>query len=83
MTIVRIPATFADDRYWRELPMGTILRQTRTHWTCDMDADTLADLKGDADYYVDAWKNGGLDRSVHNIARSAERTLAAIERITT
>jgi len=54
MKLIRIPQTFFDDHYWRELPTPNIVKSTKQHyWIYANENDEgYVDLLDDADMYA-------------------------------
>lgn len=72
----RIAALFAMDHYDRGCgETDRVIRQTKNHYTVEMDAAGFSDMLTDADYY---WEFRGEMDGVQGICRSAKRVLDAL-----
>ena len=72
----RLAALFAMDHYDRGCGQNDrVIRETKTHYTVEMDADGFSDMLTDADYY---WDMRSEMDGLEGIYRSAKRVLDAL-----
>lgn len=81
--VYKLPPKFWWDHTERDLPeqgSSELVRETKNAVFVKMDADALADLRSDADYYSDSVT--AYQMGMPGLAASARATLRAIERQT-
>ena len=58
---VKIPKKFYVDHIERDCEPGTIIKETKKHYTMELIETAYYDLKSDSDYYSDCGESMGFD----------------------
>lgn len=75
--VIKLPQRFYDDHRDRDLPSGAEVRRTKSHVNVDVTVGELAEIRSDAQHYVDIGHQ--LDREYLGLVSSARATLRAID----
>jgi tRNA(Ile2) C34 agmatinyltransferase TiaS len=73
---VKVPPTFYRDHIRRDLPGGSVIKQTRTYIEVQLTIAELAELFSDADHYANSGQH--LDREMNGLVQSAKATVAKL-----
>lgn len=77
MTTYRLPPAFYFDHIGRDLPGGTIVRQTKTYVVVDLTDEDRSELLSDAQHYADLGvREFGFEYA--GLVRSAAATVRAL-----
>ena len=78
--LLTIPKRFYDNHVWRDLPAGTVIKETARKYTVEVTREELDELLSDARYYSDGagWSD---PQDMRPICASARATVKAIEAV--
>lgn len=77
MITVKLPPIFYWDHVYRDLPGGTIVRETKTYVMVTLNTEEASEILSDANYYSDGDQ---FDSDMRSIVNSAQATVRALER---
>lgn len=81
MTTYKLPPAFYFDHIGRDLPGGTIVRQTQTHVYVDLTESDYSELLSDAEFYQAIGAGGnGFGFEYAGLVRSAAATVKALQK---